>query len=239
MGKTSLIWVALIGALVAEVGLFGLLASARYGALGLGFMSLLSGGAGAAFFTIAYRYRQLSLTDDGTELFNRRYLFRRLSRELRRSNKSGACLSLAVIDVDDFRKYNNAYGHLIGDTVLRQVAGTLRHGVRKGDVVGRWGGEEFALILPKADIEEALIVAERIRCMIDQLRIDVNDRSIETVTISAGVASNLAHGKTLPELVNSADVAMYAAKQQKNFVLAADIAPVSLTIPHVMESSLV
>jgi len=120
------------------------------------------------------------------------------------------------------RLHNNIYGHLHGDAVLLAVAHTLRQGVRRRDVVGRWGGDEFGIILPRAGAVEAMAVAERVCSLVAQVRLDSGDGQSAATTISGGVAVSTLHGPTLRELVHQADQAMYVAKERgKNQVLAA------------------
>jgi len=202
-------------ALLMSAGLY----LSRYGAAGCIAAGLLAAAAGAFIATASARWYDLSITDDGTGIYNRRYLFRRLESELSNARKAGTPLSLVVFDVDDFRQYNSLYGHLAGDAVLKAVAQTLRNSVRKGDIVGRWGGEEFALVLPGTDVKEALSVAERVRGRIDELTVDTGEAARIKVTISGGVAVYRDPGESMSELVRSADQAMYNAKKFKNKVL--------------------
>lgn len=199
--------------------MLGVLALSRLGLAGWIAAALLSAVAGAALTTIGARLYEQSITDDGTGLYNRRYLFRRLEHEFKIARREGMPIALAVIDVDDFRQYNNRYGHLAGDVVLLAVARTLRASVRKGDIVGRWGGEEFALILPGADAREALAVTERVRRLISELVVELGGSCQERVTISGGVAACHKHAISVRELVQRADQAMYNAKKQKNKVM--------------------
>lgn len=163
----------------------------------------------------------LSTIDDATKLFNRRYLFRRIKQELRYAQRVNKPLSFIVAEVDDMRFYNNTYGHIAGDLVLTTIAQKLRSGVRRGDIVARWGGDEFGIILPNTDSKDAAIIAERLRTLIDSLRIELADQTPVSVTISAGVASLHQGPDNAEALIKNADMAMYRAKQRKNHVVLA------------------
>ncbi len=223
MFKTARKRMTVAGSLAGATLIWIAYALSLFNAAGWIFAMLIAAAGSGAVGYICARLYELSITDEGTGLYNRRFIFRKLSSEMSRTLKSGGSLGLVVIDVDDFRRYNNSYGHLAGDKVLLSVARTLRSGIRKGDIIGRWGGEEFAIILPGADTGEAFIVAERLRGLIAQMYVDIGmNANAETtkvrVTISAGVASFPVDGVTVRDLVNRADEAMYAAKQQKNRV---------------------
>jgi diguanylate cyclase (GGDEF)-like protein len=222
MGRLKLFSVVGAGALGGVVLVFGMYAASQLAVLGWALIAVVAAGGGAALALAGARWRRLSLTDDATGLPNRRALFGRLAAEWRRAQRSGAPLAFVVVEVDDMRLHNNNYGHLHGDAVLLAVARTLRHGVRRGDVVGRWGGDEFGIILPRAGAAEALAVAERVRGLVAQVRLDAGDGRRAAATISGGVAVSTLHGPTLRELVHQADQAMYVAKERgKNRVFSA------------------
>jgi diguanylate cyclase (GGDEF)-like protein len=208
-----------LGGFVVVVGMYTL---AQLAVIGWTLIAIMAIAGGAALALVGARWRRLSLIDDATGLPNRRALFGRLAVEWRRAQRSGAPLAFVVVEVDDMREHNNSYGHLHGDAVLLAVAGALRSGLRRGDVVGRWGGDEFGIILPRASAVEALAVAERVRGLVAQVRPDAGAGRRAAATISGGVAVSTLHGRTLHELVYQADRAMYVAKQRgKNRVLAA------------------
>ncbi|MFO7169505.1 MAG: GGDEF domain-containing protein [Chloroflexota bacterium] len=167
------------------------------------------------------RWRRLSLIDDATGVYNRRYLFQRLKRELRRSRLPERPLSLIVLEVDDMKRCNDRYGHLVGDALLAAVAQALRAEVRSSDAVARWGGDEFALILPGMALREALLLAERVRARVAALAVDDGRGRAARSTVSVGVAVCNHAGATACDLLDRADRAMYAAKQQKNRVALA------------------
>jgi diguanylate cyclase (GGDEF)-like protein len=160
-----------------------------------------------------------AVTDDLTQLANRRRFEEALEHEISRVRRFGGTLALVVSDIDDFKTVNDRYGHQLGDEVLRAFAEIIRAAVRAVDLPARPGGEEFAVILPETDLEEACLVAER-------LRTGLRDRSVELpgtelrVTASFGVAS-YSEGMSATDLFAVADAALYEAKAQgKNRVVA-------------------
>jgi len=162
------------------------------------------------------RLAQLAVTDGLTGLYNHRHFHERLALELERSQRSGAALSLVMIDVDQFKHYNDHQGHPAGDEVLRQLARLLSEGRRANDIVARYGGEEFTLILVDSAKFTAAKIAERLRERVAEHRFAFGEQQpLGHVSISAGVA-------TYPE--DGADVALYAAKHagRDRVVLAHD-----------------
>jgi diguanylate cyclase (GGDEF)-like protein len=150
--------------------------------------------------------------DPLTALFNRRYFETRIDEEIQRARRYGLDLALLVIDADDFKALNDALGHLIGDRVLRAMSDTLRRSVRAFDVCTRFGGEEFAILMPGSTAASALQSAERIRQRIEHYRFDpLLVPSEKHPTISVGVAV-LTGESTAPDLIARADRALYAAK---------------------------
>src|SRR3954463_13925309 len=157
--------------------------------------------------------RHASRTDPKTGLANAAWFLEQAEHELQRAVRFETTLSVLVADLDLLRNINNAYGHLAGDVVLKGVADVLRNEVRTYDIACRFGGEEFALLLPAADVEEALALAERIRGRVGRERYAV-PTSVEpiAVTVSVGVATLGEHGSTIKELLHAADLALYRAK---------------------------
>ncbi|WP_308250821.1 sensor domain-containing diguanylate cyclase [Nonomuraea rhizosphaerae] len=151
-------------------------------------------------------------TDSKTGLLNAAAWQREADTEIVRARRTGETLALLIIDIDHFKRVNDTHGHLVGDQVLAGVAATLRSQLRDYDVVGRFGGEEFVVLLPRADIHEARRVAERLRSRIGRMAVPADDAMI-TVTISAGVALMSVHGDDLIELLAAADLALYRAKE--------------------------
>ncbi|MEU6794275.1 diguanylate cyclase [Nonomuraea wenchangensis] len=151
-------------------------------------------------------------TDAKTGLLNAAAWHREADMEIVRARRTGASLALLIIDIDHFKRVNDAHGHLAGDQVLVGVATTLRGQLREYDVVGRFGGEEFVVLLPGADSHEARRVAERLRTRIRHLAVPADDTLIR-VTVSTGVALMNVHGDDLIELLAAADLALYRAKE--------------------------
>lgn len=159
------------------------------------------------------RLELMSQTDHLTQVANRRHLFDRLSQELNRVRRLGQPLSLAIMDVDHFKRVNDTYGHLCGDQVLVQLAGQLKGSLRAYDLVGRYGGEEFCLVLPNTTLQDALALVERLRVRISETQF-VHGHLCLQVTISAGVTCTAGQPDTLAAdaLLSQADEALYRAK---------------------------
>lgn len=165
--------------------------------------------------------------DSLTGIYNRGTFLAEFEREVSRAARGGAAFSLAIFDLDRFKQLNDRYGHPAGDQVLRAFADVLRSGIRKHDVVGRYGGEEFALLMPQTGKETALRVAERIRRALETRGIHVEVGRID-VTLSAGVATYGADGEDWDQLLSAADTALYEAKNAgRNRVATAGAAQAS------------
>ncbi len=150
-------------------------------------------------------------TDPKTGLLNATAWQREADAEVTRAQRANSPLALLLIDVDHFKRVNDGHGHLIGDEVLRALATELRQQVRESDVVGRFGGEEFTVLLPRTDAADAHGIAERLRASASRLSVAAADARIK-VTVSIGVALLGQHGGDLFELLAAADVALYKAK---------------------------
>lgn len=149
-------------------------------------------------------------TDLLTGVANRRALHELLEREMARAERTGAPLALAMVDVDDFKGFNDRHGHELGDEVLREVARRLHASVRRTDAVGRWGGEEFLVVLADTYAEGGRIAAEGLRSRITDLPLAINGDH-HSLTVSVGVAQHRP-GTELDRLLRDADDALYRAK---------------------------
>ena len=152
---------------------------------------------------------RLSTTDGLTNLFNRRYLTELLAAEQRRCQRLKHPFAVVMLDVDRFKSYNDEFGHPAGDRVLARVAELLQESVREVDSVGRYGGEEFLVLLPESGESEAVALAERVRRRIAEERFPHRQ-----VTMSLGVAQYPAHGESVDSVIASADAALYDAKRE-------------------------
>lgn len=159
-------------------------------------------------------------TDGLTQVYNRAYFQKRLYEELSRARQQGYEVSIIFFDIDDFKIYNDTYGHLFGDMILQSIALAVKDSVRKDDVVARFGGEEFIILLPYTGKEVAYEKAEELRRKISELVIcDQNNNVASSVSVSMGVSTFPTLAKNEIELLNSADKALYAAKERgKNCV---------------------
>lgn len=167
----------------------------------------------STYYSLAEHLRELSITDSLTGLFNRRYFEERFYEELHRSTRHNLSFSLAMLDIDDFKQFNDTEGHLAGDELLKSVAHIAKESLRVIDVIARFGGEEFAVIMPQTDREEALLVAERIRQSIkEQILCTWNSFPRDAVTITIGISTFPHDGKDRKELIRNADKALYAGK---------------------------
>lgn len=155
---------------------------------------------------------RLATVDELTGIANRRRLFEMGQREFEYARRYDIPLAAILLDIDHFKKINDTYGHKSGDRVLEGIAALIKRSVREVDVFGRYGGEEFVLLLPQTNREAALEVAERLRSRVEALRFET-DRGVLQVTISLGVAMSRPELASLAVLIDRADQAMYAAKQ--------------------------
>jgi diguanylate cyclase (GGDEF)-like protein len=163
--------------------------------------------------------RQLAYRDGLTGVFNRRYFETRILEEIARAHRYENEVSVLMIDIDSFKQLNDEFGHLLGDEVLRRTSGLFNQHLRKSDIVCRYGGDEFAVLLPETTAEVASSVAEKLRRLCEVYDFAGVPRP---VTLSIGVASLPANGRTRDQLIKAADQALYAAKQSgRNRVMSA------------------
>ncbi len=155
--------------------------------------------------------RQQALTDPLTGLFNRRHVFACIDRELRRYLRYAEAFSIILIDADHFKHVNDNYGHSTGDATLRLIARVCQSSVRETDIVGRFGGEEFIILLPHTKAAAAAVVAERIRCDMRTVSQDLLDGAV-LVTLSLGITEVAPDTASFDKLLATADKALYAAK---------------------------
>jgi len=153
------------------------------------------------------RAQKFALTDPLTRLYNRRMGIASLDQAMARSQRSGVDLTVLMIDLDQFKKLNDTYGHVQGDQALRATADVLRMTVRKGDTVCRYGGEEFMVVLPETSTEEAAVLATRLFTAVEAR----GHEEKLPITVSIGQAS-VRQGDTAESLLNRADKALYASK---------------------------
>jgi diguanylate cyclase (GGDEF)-like protein len=156
------------------------------------------------------RVKQLAYLDGLTGIFNRRFFELRIMEEIERARRYGTGMAVIMADIDQFKRLNDEFGHVLGDEVLRQASSLFHQQLRKIDVVCRYGGEEFGILLTQTNAQHAMIIAEKLRKIVAGWQFPGVPR---TVTISAGAAAFPDHGTTRDELVRCADVALYAAKQ--------------------------
>ncbi len=170
----------------------------------------------APYLATAIMHRKvedLAAIDDLTRLLNRRFGVRRLGEEFSRSVRHGVPLSVIMLDIDDFKGFNDTFGHDAGDAVLIEVASVLEKSVRSGDVVCRYGGEELLIVAPGMGLNDAIKSAERLRRQIEATSVEWGGKAL-SITVSLGVASwPVAHASTPEEIIACADGAMYYAKE--------------------------
>lgn len=158
------------------------------------------------------KFQEISITDSLTQIFNRRHFLERFNEEFSRSKKFNLKFSFLMLDVDHFKEFNDHYGHLVGDAILREVTQTIKDNIRQIDFMGRYGGEELSIILAETDKAQACFAAERIRQAIAFSEIRAYDENLK-VTVSIGISTfpdDAAH----PQLIiEKADKALYKAKE--------------------------
>lgn len=159
------------------------------------------------------KYKNLSITDDLTQLYNPRYFYKKLEEEIDRLMRYKQPLSLLLIDIDDFKKINDRYGHLKGDKVLKMTGRIIQDFLRKIDTAYRYGGEEFTVLLPGTGIEAAMNVAERIRKGFESKDLSLITNETLNISVSIG-AAQFKPGEEMEAFVKRTDDALYVAKQK-------------------------
>jgi diguanylate cyclase (GGDEF)-like protein len=209
--------------LIAEngraVGILSLLRrrSGSFAAKEIELLRKIAGQIGQVIDTIfAYQHtRELSYTDELTRVFNRRYFNQRFEREMQRAQRYGRALSLIMLDIDHFKAFNDAHGHLWGDTILKQVAQILEKSLRKADILARFGGEEFVVLLPEIDKEQGRKVAEKLRRAIERTDFPkAAAQPLGRLTISLGLAAFPEDAEETEALLDHADQGLYLAKSR-------------------------
>jgi diguanylate cyclase (GGDEF)-like protein len=156
--------------------------------------------------------KRLSITDGLTSLYNSRYFYRQLELEIARTNRYGGTFSLILFDIDNFKQLNDTYGHQAGDDVLHELAGILKSASRETDIVVRYGGEEFIIILPNTPVEDTIHLADRIRALVENnIFLPLHGHGLH-ITLSGGIAAYPVAASDAKSLLNAADTALYSAK---------------------------
>jgi diguanylate cyclase (GGDEF)-like protein len=148
------------------------------------------------------RLRWLAARDPLTGLINRGFFDERMQAEVSRTNRTGRLLSVAMIDIDHFKRFNDDFGHIVGDEVLKVLAGIFQKSLRKSDLIARYGGEEFIVLFPETPAEFAVLTADRLRVSVEQ----------STVTVSIGISELPTDGKDMRTVIDMADNRLYEAK---------------------------
>jgi diguanylate cyclase (GGDEF)-like protein len=158
--------------------------------------------------------RMQSIRDPLTSLFNRRYMEESLEREIRRAARKKATLAVMMIDVDHFKRFNDTFGHEAGDAVLRFLGNVLRSHFRAEDVVCRYGGEEFTVILPEISLDMARQRADQLCVVAKEQLVEFRGQALDRISISVGVSCYSENGGTADSLLRAADAALYRAKAE-------------------------
>ncbi|MDD4202307.1 MAG: GGDEF domain-containing protein [Candidatus Omnitrophica bacterium] len=157
------------------------------------------------------RVEHLSFVDSLTGIYLRRYFDQRAQEEVLRAQKHNLTVAILMIDIDHFKQCNDTYGHMVGDIVLKEVALRIQHNIREIDLISRYGGEEFTVLLPEVNKDLVFQIAERIRNTVEEKEIVAYDEKVN-ITVSIGASLFPKDGKTLATLINKADTAMYMSK---------------------------
>jgi diguanylate cyclase (GGDEF)-like protein len=157
---------------------------------------------------------RLAITDDLTGLYNTRYFYTALEKEIERSQKLDRSFSLIIFDIDDFKKYNDTYGHLAGDQILEELAGLIIKKCRNSDIIARYGGDEFVIILPDTKLNGAKLVTKRLKKSVEKHLFKINEKEKEVkINISLGIAVYPQDATNIKDLINSADINLYSTRR--------------------------
>jgi diguanylate cyclase (GGDEF)-like protein len=162
--------------------------------------------------TVEEALRAEAIRDQLTGLYNRRYMEESLRREIHSAARRGSPLTVVMLDIDNFKHFNDDYGHAAGDLMLRSIGAYLQQHIRAGDIACRYGGEELTLIFPDTSIEDTRRRVDGLRQQLGALRVSYRDSELAGVAISAGIAGMPAHGDSPEALLRVADAALYRAK---------------------------
>ena len=158
------------------------------------------------------RLFELATTDGMTKLYVHRYFQLLLDKEMKRSRRYNKRFALIMMDIDNFKNFNDTYGHQLGDKVLKSVARAVKEVLRAEDIAARYGGEEFVMILPETNAQQAMIAAEKVRAIVEGMEITYGEERLH-VTISLGVSTYPDHAEGKEELIHAADEALYTSKR--------------------------
>jgi len=173
---------------------------------------------------------RLATIDGMTGTKSRTYFMELANQEMERSLRHGHPLSLLFVDIDHFKQINDSYGHKTGDEMLSWFAGLIREAIREYDILGRMGGDEFAVLLPETETDAAIQIAERLRQKVEDSRVTLDTGTALAVTVSIGITSRENNDATFEELLKKADIALYRAKNlSRNCVQVETQAQVSPT----------
>ena len=156
--------------------------------------------------------REQSIRDPLTRLFNRRFLEESLERELQLATRKKHPIAILFLDLDHFKRFNDTFGHDAGDMVLQSLADLLRSSFRTTDICCRFGGEEFAIIMPESSAQEAAVRANALRSKVKSLRLQYKQQNLGSLSMSAGVAAFPEHASTGDDLLKIADQCLYESK---------------------------
>jgi diguanylate cyclase (GGDEF)-like protein len=226
--KTSLSW---IGVPLTATNVRGVIALGSYrpNAFDSADMELLSNLAQHIALALDNTIRHAQVEEQArldslTDLYNHGYFLKKLTEQAEEASTTNTLLSLIMLDIDFFKQYNDTYGHLVGDRILRILCSAIKHHIKQSDAVGRWGGEEFVISLPGANGSEALEVAERVGQTMAALRIeDRGQNAVPVPTVSQGMAVYPLEADEIYRLIDLADRRLYMAKERGRAQIEPDI----------------